>query len=275
MFQAGYKYTVTATIDDGTINAKITINGNTIEGWNNAAGKIAFIGNAETLDALNDEEEAAYSWLKSNYTNVTVDYIPVKADADLSDYLMVWAHWNEIVVEDAAYNIDKAVKSYYAAGGNILASREAMTKLIAWDVIPSGKGITQFTRDGVKETLGYALGIKIVATEHPMFDGFAGTHVDLRPNGFYSEKKMLMWTFADENTRTAWASETGATVLAQDADNKNTVTMAEFINEAGGDVIAIGDPAFEWNKASDREDASEIQNLYKLAKNTVDYLMKK
>lgn len=275
VFQAGYKYTVTATIDDGTINAKITINGNTIEGWNNAAGKIAFIGNAETLDALNDEEEAAYSWLKSNYTNVTVDYIPVKADADLSDYLMVWAHWNEIVVEDAAYNIDEAVKSYYAAGGNILASREAMTKLIAWDVIPSGQGITQFTRDGVKETLGYALGIKIVATEHPMFDGFAGTHVDLRPNGFYSEKKMLMWTFADENTRTAWASETGATVLAQDADNKNTVTMAEFTNEAGGDVIAIGDPAFEWNKASDREDTSEIQNLYKLAKNTVDYLMKK
>ena len=273
VFQAGYKYTVTATIDDGKISAKITINGNTIEGWKDAAGKIAFIGDAATSDVLNDEEKAAYSWLISNYTNVTVDYIPAtKTDADLSDYLMVWAHWNE---KDAAYNIDEAVKSYYAAGGNILASREAMTKLIAWDVIPSGQGITQFIRDEVKETLGYALGIKIVATEHPMFDGFAGTHVDLRPNGFYSEKKMLMWTFADENTRTAWASETGATVLAQDADNKNTVTMAEFTNEAGGDVIAIGDPAFEWNKASDREDASEIQNLYKLAKNTVDYLMKK
>ena len=276
MFQAGYKYTVTATIDDGKINAQITINGNTIEDWKDAAGKIAFIGDAETSDALNDEEKAAYTWLTSNYTNVTVDYIPVtKADADLSDYLMVWAHWNGEVAIDVAYNIDEAVKSYYAAGGNILASREAVIKLIAWDVIPSGQGITQFTRDDVTGALGYALGIEIVATEHPMFDGFAGTHVDLRPNGFYSEKKMLMWRFADENTRTAWASETGATVLAQDADNKNTVTMAEFTNEAGGDVIAIGDPAFEWNKASDREDASEIQNLYKLAKNTVDYLMKK
>lgn len=279
VFQAGYKYTVTATIVDGKISAQITIDGNTIEGWKDAAGKIAFIGNAETLDALNDEEEAAYSWLKSNYTNVTVDYIPVKADADLSDYLMVWAHWNEIVVEDAAYNIDEAVKSYYAAGGNILASREAMTKLIAWDVIPSGQGITQFTRDDVKETLGYAPGIDIVATEHPMFDEFAGTHVNLRPDNFYSEKKMLFWKFGedanDETDKNAWIEATGATVLVQDADNKNTVTMAEFTNTAGGNVIAIGDPAFEWNKASEKDETPEILNLYKLAKNTVDYLMKK
>lgn len=278
MFQAGYKYTVTATIDDGKISAQITINGNTIEGWKDAAGKIAFIGDAETSDALNDEEKAAYTWLTSNYTNVTVDYIPVtKANADLSDYLMVWAHWNEIVVNDAAYNIDEAVKSYYAAGGNILASREAVTKLIAWGVIPSGRGITEFARDEVTETLGYAPGIEIVATEHPMFDGFAGTHVNLRPNGFYSEKKMLFWKFGedanDETGKKEWTGATGATVLVQDGGNKNTVTMAEFTNTAEGNVIAIGDPAFEWNKASEKAEATEIQNLYKLAKNTIDYLM--
>ena len=278
MFQAGYKYTVTATIDDGKISAQITINGNTIEGWKDAAGKIAFIGDAETSDALNDEEKAAYTWLTSNYTNVTVDYIPVtKANADLSDYLMVWAHWNEIVVNDAAYNIDEAVKSYYAAGGNILASREAVTKLIAWGVIPSGRGITEFARDAVTETLGYAPGIEIVATEHPMFDGFAGTHVNLRPNGFYSEKKMLFWKFGedanDETGKKEWTGATGATVLAQNGSEKNTVTMAEFTNTAEGNVIAIGDPAFEWNKASEEAETTEIQNLYKLAKNTIDYLM--
>lgn len=281
VFQAGYKYTVDATIDDGKISAKITINGNTIEGWKDAAGKIAFIGDAATSDVLNDEEKAAYSWLISNYTNVTVDYIPAtKTDADLSDYLMVWAHWNDIVVNDVAYNIDGAVKAYYAAGGNILASREAMTKLIAWGIIPDGKGITVFARDEVTETLGYAPGIEIVAADHSMFAGFEGSHVDLRPNGFYSEKKMLFWKFGedanDEIGKKEWIAATGATVLAQNGSEKNTVTMAEFTNEAGGDVIAIGDPAFEWNKASDREeDASEIQNLYKLAKNTVDYLMKK
>lgn len=276
-FQAGYKYTVTAKIDDGKINAQITINGNTIEGWEDAAGKIAFIGDAATSDALNDEEKAAYTWLTSNYTNVTVDYIPVtKANADLRDYLMVWAHWNEIVVEDAAYNIDEAVKSYYAAGGNILASREAMTKLTVWDVIPEGQGITVFIRDAVSESLTYAPGIEIVATEHPMFDEFAGIiHVNLRPNGFYSEKKMLTWEFTDEEARAAWASETGATILTQDGSKRNTVTMAEFTNTAEGNVIAIGDPAFEWNKASEKAEETEIQNLYKLAKNTIDYLMKK
>lgn len=278
MFQAGYKYTVTATIDDGKISAQITINGNTIESWKDAAGKIAFIGNAETSDALNEEEKAAYTWLVSNYTNVTIDYIPVtKTGADLSDYLMVWAHWNKIVENDAAYNIDGAVKAYYEAGGNILASREAVTKLIAWGIISDGEGITVFARDKAKETLGYAPGIEIVATEHPMFDELAGPHVNLRPNGFYSEKKMLFWKFGeDKNVETGkneWIGATGATVLAQDADNKNTVTMAEFTNEAKGDVIAIGDPAFEWNRASEKAGTVEIQNLYKLAKNTVDYLM--
>lgn len=277
MFQAGYKYTVTATIDDGKISAQITINGNTIEGWKDAAGKIAFIGDAETSDALNDEEKAAYTWLTSNYTNVTVDYIPVtKANADLSDYLMVWAHWNEIVVNDAAYNnIDEAVKSYYAAGGNILASREAVTKLTVWDVIPEGQGITVFIRDAVSESLTYAPGIDIVETVHAIFDGFNGSHVNLRPNNCYSEKKMLTWSFSDESDRSVWAAEVGATVLTQDGSNANTVTMAEFTNEAGGDVIAIGDPAFEWNKASENEATEEIRNLYMFAKNTVDYLMKK
>lgn len=279
VFQAGYKYTVTATIDDGTINAKITINGNTIEGWNNAAGKIAFIGDAATSDALNDEEKAAYTWLTSNYTNVTVDYIPVtKADANLGDYLMVWAHWNEEVAIDVAYNIDKAVKSYYADGGNILASREAVTKLIAWGVIPSGRGITVFDRHGMA-TLDYAPGINIVATTHPMFKGFTETHVNLRPDDYDSEKKMLFWKFGEdannETGKNEWIVATGATVLVQDADNKNTVTMAEFTNEAGGDVIAIGDPAFEWNKASEKAETAEIKNLYKLAKNTIDYLMQK
>ena len=228
MFQAGYKYTVTATIDDGKISAQITINGNTIESWKDAAGKIAFIGDAETSEALNDEEKAAYTWLTSNYTNVTVDYIPVKANADLSDYLMVWAHWNEIVVDDAAYNIDEAVKSYYAAGGNILASREAMTKLIAWGIISDGEGITKFIRDEETGALGYAPGIEIVAEDHSIFAGFEGTHVNLRPDKFYSQKKMLIWEFTDEKARAEWASETGATVLTQDGNNTNTVTMVRM-----------------------------------------------
>lgn len=276
VFQAGYKYTVTATIDNGEINAQITINGNTIEDWKDAAGKIAFIGNAENADVLKDEEKAAYTWLVSNYTNVTIDYIPVtKTGADLSDYLMIWAHWNDIVVNDVAYNIDDAVRAYYAAGGNILASREAMTKLTVWDVIPEGQGITVFIRDAVSESLTYAPGIDIVETVHAIFDGFNGSHVNLRPNNCYSEKKMLTWSFSDESDRSAWAAEVGATVLTQDGSNANTVTMAEFTNEAGGDVIAIGDPAFEWNKASENEATEEIRNLYMFAKNTVDYLMKK
>lgn len=272
MFQAGYKYTVTATIDDGKISAQITINGNTIEGWEDAAGKIAFIGDAETSNALNDEEKAAYTWLKSNYTNVTVDYIPVtKADADLSDYSMVWAHWNNKPTD--TYGIVATMKTYYDNGGHVLISRQAMNELVNLNLVQNEQNINKNFSDPINQALGYAPGIDIVDTTHPMFEGFAETHVNLRPINYYSHKMMLTWEFTDETARTAWASETGATILTQDGSNENTVTMAEFTNTAGGNVIAIGDPAFEWNKASEEAATTEIQNLYKLAKNTIDYLM--
>lgn len=272
VFQAGYKYTVTATIDDGKINAQITINGNTIEGWKDAAGKIAFIGDAETSDVLNDEEKAAYTWLKSNYTNVTVDYIPVtKADADLSDYLMIWAHWNNKPTD--TYGIVATMKTYYDNGGHVLISRQAMNELVNLNLVQNEQNINKNFSDPINQALGYAPGIDIVDTTHPMFKGFAETHVNLRPTNYYSHKMMLTWEFTDEEARAAWASETSATILTQDGANKNTVTMAEFTNEAKGNVIAIGDPAFEWNKASEKAETTEIQNLYKLAKNTIDYLM--
>lgn len=274
MFQAGYKYTVTATIDDGKISAQITIDGNTIEGWKDAAEKIAFIGDAENSDALNDEEKAAYTWLTSNYTNVTVDYIPVtKADADLSNYLMVWAHWNNKPTD--TYGIVATMKTYYDNGGHVLISRQAMNELVNLDLVQDEQNININFSDPINETLSYAPGIDIVDKTHPMFEGFVDTHVNLRPINYYSHKMMLTWKFTDETARTVWASETDATILTQDgADNKNTVTMAEFTNTAGGNVIAIGDPAFEWNKASGKAETEEIKNLYKLAKNTVDYLMK-
>lgn len=272
VFQAGYKYTVTATIANGEINAQITINGNTIEDWKDAAGKIAFIGNAENADVLNDEEKAAYTWLKSNYTNVPVDYIPVtKADADLSDYSMVWAHWNNKPTD--TYGIVATMKTYYDNGGHVLISRQAMNELVNLDLVQNEQNINNNFSDQINGALGYAPGIDIVDTTHPMFEGFVETHVNLRPTNYYSHKMMLTWKFTDEKARAAWASETSATILTQDGANKNTVTMAEFTNEAKGNVIAIGDPAFEWNKASEKAETTEIQNLYKLAKNTIDYLM--
>lgn len=272
VFQAGYKYTVTATIANGEINAQITINGNTIEDWKDAAGKIAFIGNAENADVLNDEEKAAYTWLKSNYTNVPVDYIPVtKADADLSDYSMVWAHWNNKPTD--TYGIVATMKTYYDNGGHVLISRQAMNELVNLDLVQNEQNINNNFSDQINGALGYAPGIDIVDTTHPMFEGFVETHVNLRPTNYYSHKMMLTWKFTDEEARAAWASETSATILTQDGANKNTVTMAEFTNEAKGNVIAIGDPAFEWNKASEKAETTEIQNLYKLAKNTIDYLM--
>lgn len=271
-FDAGYKYTITATVEDGKINAHITINGNIIEDWKDGSiAPIAFIGDAETAEMLEGEGKAAYDWLVSN-SQYKVTYFSINgndATINLEQYKMIWAHLNNIPNTDAYSATDDAVKSYFANGGSILASREAMNKLMQWGGIPEGKGINFFIRDNATEDLTYAPGFNIVASSHPMFTGFSETHINLRPANFYSEKKMLTWSFSNAEELATWIEGTNGVVLARDGDN--TVTMAEFSNERNGHIIAIGDPAFEWNRAT--ATTENISNLFKLTTNTISYLI--
>lgn len=268
-FDPGHKYTITATVENNRINAKITIEGNTIQDWEDGSiANIAFIGDTQTADELNEEAKAAYNWLETN-RQYRVTYLSVSGDnADLDQYKMIWAHLNTIPGNDIT-GTDDAIKSYYASGGAIIASREAMNKLIHWGIIPDGQGINVFIRDNVNENLGYAPGINIIASAHPIFTGFDNAHINLRPSNFYSEKKMLTWKFDDADKLNNWASATNGTILARDGEN--SVTMSEFTNSQSGHAITIGDPAFEWNKAA--ADKDNINNLYKLTTNAIDYLI--
>lgn len=80
---------------------------------------------------------------------------------------------------------------------------------------------------------------------------------------------MLTWSFSNAEELATWIEGTNGVVLARDGDN--TVTMAEFSNERNGHIIAIGDPAFEWNRAT--ATTENISNLFKLTTNTISYLI--
>ena len=78
-FEPNNSYTINAEVKDATIHATITIDNNTIKGWNeNEPGKtkIAFISNAEDTGSFDAEAGAAYNWLV-NTDKYDVEYFPM------------------------------------------------------------------------------------------------------------------------------------------------------------------------------------------------------
>ena len=278
---AGHKYTITATVKENKLNAKITVAGNTIENWEDgASAKIAFISNAGTESELDSEAKTAYDWLVSN-SKYKVTYISIgrdNASANIDQYKMVWTHfnWSDGGLGDMA-GINNAIKNYYATGGAILASREAMCSLIGWGIVPDGNGINWKFGDGTNEELDYEAGILSDKYDHALFNGFSltgnGQSIVLHPNPYTSSKRMRGWGENDDATALAsWLTATGAVRLAYDGGHANSVTIAEISKTANhGCAIAIGDPAFEWNGVT--TESEHADNLYKLTTNAIDYLI--
>lgn len=282
-FNAGYKYTVTAIVEDGRINARITIDGNTIEDWIDGTGvtKVAFIGIANDINGLTDEAKAAATWLQNNISGSK--YIPISKIADateeLSNYQMIWAHfdWTEDNTDNdnAINSINDKIKSYYENGGNILASRDATRFIGKWGITKDnsypdnkwgGNGSVDYNR-----TLYCTIA-------HPIFEGLpiSGGHCPLHEGADYTNSdRVLQWAISDVAN---WKSATGGIQLGADGGNSSTtVRMALFTSRSindnnSGEAIVIGDPSFEW-KNSNAESNPNHNNLTTLTSNIINYLI--
>ena len=268
-FEPNNSYTINAEVKDATIHATITIDNNTIKGWNeNEPGKtkIAFISNAEDTGSFDAEAGAAYNWLV-NTDKYDVEYFPMNYNSiaiDLSSYKMIWAHFDYSNTDDNDMN--KALKEYYANGGNLLVSREAMHNLVIWNIVTVDNKIDWIwgNNGDIRMPVGFDEGLTITETTHDIFKDLEGTI--LHNSAFLAIRKMRGW-------KKTWENTTGIQRLTRDSGNENSTTIAEFKKEENGHgcVIAIGDPSFEWYGVT--SDTPYSTNLYKLTENTIDYLI--
>ncbi|WP_229028079.1 fimbrillin family protein [Bacteroides clarus] len=268
-FEPNNSYTINAEVKDATIHATITIDNNTIKGWNeNEPGKtkIAFISNATETGSFDAEAGAAYNWLV-NTDKYDVEYFPMNYNSiaiDLSSYKMIWAHFDYSNTDDNDMN--KALKAYYANGGNLLVSREAMHNLVIWNIVTVDNKIDWIwgNNGDIRMPVGFDEGLTITETTHDIFKDLEGTI--LHNSAFLAIRKMRGW----EKT---WENTTGIQRLTRDSGNENSTTIAEFKKEENGHgcVIAIGDPSFEWYGVT--SDTPYSTNLYKLTENTINYLI--
>lgn len=275
-FQLGKKYTLTATVEKEAINAKVIIQGNTIVDWEDGSvaqkQKIAFISNADDAASCDAEAAAAYNWLATQSGKYEVTYLHQKDAADLTAYEMVWVHFD---FENSDAAIHNSIKDYYAAGGDILASREAVKSLVAWGVV-STEDAANHCWDDLDETFDHALGITSVVSSHAIFNELSSNvlHPINIPN---TDKKFRGWTFADDAAKNDWLTKNAATALGQDGSNANILSIVEFAQAGKGNLIAIGDPAFVWEGTNGEPltDTPEVANLRQLASNAIDYLIGK
>ena len=265
-FVKGRYYTINATINaDGSVKVSMKISGATIEDYNDGGvANIAFLSTGENVEACDEEAKAAYNWLASKYSKVT--YIPVTYTGDLSEYDLVWAHISKSsdYGTENEYAIDNSMKSYYANGGKVIASKGASVSIKKW-------GITTFIPNNCwgGGSLSKGLPIHVNNTDHAIFAGLNIEKEDniwLHGDGFSGFEEVYQWTTDNVN----WTSG-GGKCLASDANNPNTtVRIAEFNNSNNRPAaIVIGDPAYVWKNATISDDAT----LVKLTKNTIEYLL--
>lgn len=281
-FDPGHKYTITATAENNRINAKITIEGNTIQDWEDGSGivksKIAFISNSPNIGTLDEEAKAAYNWLTSN-DSYEVTYLPISednVDANLDQYKMIWAHFD---YDDGnkSGGINNAINAYYTSGGAILASREAMNSLVTWGIVPEANKINwvwgnngdtrkQLDWDGTQ-------GLTITDTSHPLFKELDTPYLILHHREYECIRKMRGWgENYTETELTDWKNVINAKQLTRDSGKPYSITTAEIIKtDSHGCAIAIGDPAYEWFGVTPATPHSG--NLYKITANAIDYLI--
>lgn len=264
-FVKGKYYTINATINaDGSVKVSMKISGATIEDYyDGGEANIAFISTGETVEGCDDEAKAAYNWLITKYSKVT--YIPVTSTDDLSDYDLVWAHISKSsdYGTENTYAIDNSMKSYYANGGKVIASKGASVSINKWGIA----AIPNNCWGG--SSLPNGLSIHVNNTNHPIFTDInieTGNNIWLHGEGFSGFEEVYQWTTDNVN----WTNG-GGVCLASDGNAPNTtVRIAEFNNDNHGAAIVIGDPAYIWKSTTNTADDA---TLVKLTVNTIEYLL--
>ena len=284
-FDAGFKYTLKATVKDGKINTQITIDGNTIEDWKDGTiAEIAFIGITDNINELTEEAKAAAKWLQDNVANskyISVNSIANAAE-DLSNYKMIWMHFdwtkeNGNDNDNAINTINDKIKSYYENGGNILASRDALRFVGTWNITADARPSNNNWGGDASNSLSGNQGFYCNDKSHAIFNGLNigdDNMLYLRGAGLFSTDRVMQWgMFDDYSDLASWKTATGGIQLGADGNDPNTtIRVAEFPSRNNsGKTIVVGDPSFEWN-GSVGNGNSCYDNLNQFTKNIISYL---
>ncbi|MDE6329222.1 MAG: DUF4960 domain-containing protein [Muribaculaceae bacterium] len=249
----------------------------------------AFIGNADSVDALTPEARAAADWMLANVANsrfVSLQSV-LSGDVKLGDFTMIWCHLDWLDWPGIMWDTRDLFNDYYIKGGNILASRDGARYINdVWRIALDQQSPNNMFGGEIYETLADDLGFNITGHEdHPLFAGLpvdASGKINLAGAGCRNSGRCLQWMVDWDayGSMSAWESKTGATALASgNTYDPNAVVIAEFAPReilsgyTSGRVVTIGTPGFEWYDPNSTVNPYRA-NIEQLAKNSINYLCK-
>ena len=280
------------TLSDNTAVNTYTVNVTLIE--NPVA---IFVGDAENIEMLNDEEKAAAKWLTGNIEGSAYASWDMVASGSISldecKFIVFHRHsaayGNYNGFADAATGAMAALpkmKDFWKKGGAFVLSRSAVNYAIALGAMPvdaypnncwGGTGGEGSDQMGDDPWHFFAYNIA-----HPLWNGlntYPGAPEDAvytLDNGYTiynTTSQFALWApYTDSN---AFETITGARALAHGGDGAVVAWETKAANgEYGkGGIICFGSGLFDWNSPTAYE-SNYHDNMGKIMLNALDYLTK-
>lgn len=262
--------------------------------------RVAYLGVAASIDAIiDDDERASAAWFVANFP--TGDYLTfneIKNGADLSQYRVLWWHYDsqtgDATLPAISRNADvvAAITEFHMNGGGLLLNTHAVQYLWTIGRITDQFPVVVGAGAGGQNPDVWAANVNIGGaydkTNHPIHQGLAWYDEDGRKlipligNGWKEDHNYVIHNLGgyfglpnnSEDIYRKLLVDRGIRILGVWGHVRDYYMMGNFetmpINDFEGTAIAIGLGSFEWNQ-NDRVNPYQ-ENIHKITLNAIEYL---
>lgn len=283
---------VTYTVNNNTASNTYTV---TVKQINKP--QALYVGLAQSMDELNNEEKTACNWMLQNVPNsLYASFTDIKnGSIDLSDCKVIWWHFHKDGGVDGKSNFEKAapvaleaipqLKDFYKNGGSFLFTRYATNMPGELGIAKNG-GVPNNCWGQVEadaETCGAPWDFKMTGhTDHVLYQnlvkGDDGNSVYTTDTDYRITNSTAQWHIGSDwggyADYAAWREATGGIDLGYGGDG--AIVVWEFPAEGtSGKTLCIGSGCYDWYSVNVNYTEKFHKNIAIMTQNAFNYLMNK
>lgn len=283
---------VTYTVNNNTASNTYTV---TVKQINKP--QALYVGLAQSMDELNNEEKTACNWMLQNVPNsLYASFTDIKnGSIDLSDCKVIWWHFHKDGGVDGKSNFEKAapealeaipqLKDFYKNGGSFLFTRYATNMPGELGIAKNG-GVPNNCWGQVEadaETCGAPWDFKMTGhTDHALYQnlvkGDDGNSVYTTDTDYRITNSTAQWHIGSDwggyADYAAWREATGGIDLGYGGDG--AIVVWEFPAEGtSGKTLCIGSGCYDWYSVNENYTEKFHKNIAIMTQNAFNYLMNK
>lgn len=260
------------------------------------AAEVLYIGLADNIDALNQEEKEAVNWMLLNVASSQyVSFTDIANGAvDLSECKVMWWHFHidggidsmDKFEQNAASSLNaiQKIKDYYEAGGSLLLTRYATYYAVKLGATLDGNypnncwGQVEETGEITENPWSFFIQGH---TDHALYQNLImnsgeSETVYTCDAGYRITNSTAQWHIGSDwggySTESVWETNHGGKALGYGSDN--AVVAWEYLpNNGKGGIVCIGSGCYDWySYGVDTTNDKYHDNISKITENAINYL---